>query len=68
MADMRSGGRKEVLKESRRRGALAGTTGAHTGVAAATLGAVPLTVVGAGATGVFAYRWLKHRAKNGIRF
>ncbi len=68
MAESRSGGRKEVLKESRRRGALAGTTGALTGVAAATLGVVPLTVVGAGATGVFAYRWLKHRAQNGIRF
>ena len=39
-----------------------------TGVAAATVGLVPLTIAGMGATGFFTYRWIKHRARNGIRF
>lgn len=61
-------GRSEVVKESRKRGAMAGGAAIATGVATATLGIVPLTVVGAGATGVLAFRWWKHRSKNGIKF
>lgn len=61
-------GRTDIVKESRKRGALAGGAAIATGVATATLGVVPLTVVGVGATGVLAVRWWKHRAKNGIKF
>lgn len=61
-------GRSDVVKESRKRGALAGGAAIATGVATATLGVVPLTVVGVGATGVLALRWWKHRSKNGIKF
>ena len=61
-------GRTDVVKESRKRGAIAGGAAIATGVATATLGVVPLTVVGVGATGVLAFRWWKHRAKNGIKF
>ena len=60
-------GRTDV-KESRKRGAIAGGAAIATGVATATLGVVPLTVVGVGATGVLAFRWWKHRSKNGIKF
>jgi hypothetical protein len=60
--------RKDVLADSRRKGMI--TTGAAvaTGVATATVGFLPLGIVGAGATGYFAYKWLKHRMDNGIKF
>ena len=61
-------GRSEVVQESKKRGVVAGGAAIATGVATATLGIVPLTVVGAGATGVLAFRWWKHRKKNGIKF
>ena len=61
-------GRKEVQAESRRKGVVAGASAVATGVAAATIGLAPLTLAGVGATGYFAWRWVKHRARNGIRF
>ena len=64
----RGKGRKEIVAESRKKGILAGTTAVATGVAAATIGIVPVTIAGVGATGFFTYRWIKHRARNGIRF
>jgi hypothetical protein len=60
--------RTQVLVESRRRGIVAGAAAVATGVATATVGFVPLGIVGVGATGVFVWRWLKHRAENGIKF
>lgn len=60
-------GRGDVLKESKMRGiatgaAVAGTVALGIAVApvAAAIAAVPTTIL--------AYRWWKHRAKNGIRF
>lgn len=61
-------GRKDVVEESRKKGLIAGSSAVATGVAAATVGLVPLTIAGVGATGFFTYRWIKHRARNGIRF
>ena len=60
-------GRKSGVEESKKRGLAAGGAAVAT-VAAATLGAVPLAIVGAGATGALTLRWWKHRSKNGIRF
>ncbi len=60
--------RSEVVKESRKRGLLTGGVAIATGVATATVGFLPLTVVGIGATSVLAYRWIKHRMDNGIKF
>ena len=59
--------RSEVLKESKRKGMVAG---------AATAGAVTLGVLGwpvvatvaAVPAAVLTHRWWKHRAENGIRF
>ncbi|MAQ15882.1 MAG: hypothetical protein CMN30_13945 [Sandaracinus sp.] len=68
MADSKGKGRKNILAESRKKGLVAGSTAVATGVAAATVGLVPLTIAGMGATGFFTYRWIKHRARNGIRF
>jgi len=64
----KSKGRKDVRDESRKKGILAGGSAVVTGVAAATVGFVPMTIAGVGATGFFTYRWIKHRARNGIRF
>ncbi len=61
-------GRKDILDESRKKGMLAGGSAVATGVAAATVGLVPLTIAGVGATGYFTFRWIRHRARNGIRF
>ena len=47
---------------------VAGSTAVATGVAAATLGLVPLTIAGVGASGYLAWRWWDHRAKNGLKF
>lgn len=63
-----SSSRSDVVKESKKKGALAGSAAVLTGVGAATIGLAPLTVAGIGATGLLAYRWWKHRAKNGIKF
>lgn len=60
-------GRKSVVEESKKRGFAAGGAAVAT-VAAATVGAVPLAILGAGATGALTVRWWKHRTKNGIRF
>ncbi len=60
--------RSDVQKESRKKGTVAGGAAVLTGVGVATVGVVPLTIAGIGATGFLAYRWWKHRAKNGIRF
>ena len=68
MSDGKGKGRQDILSESRKKGLVAGTTAVATGVAAATVGFVPLTIAGVGATGFFAYRWIRHRARNGIRF
>tara|TARA_B100001179_G_scaffold149956_1_gene108957 strand:+ start:73 stop:279 length:207 start_codon:yes stop_codon:yes gene_type:complete len=68
VADSKGKGRKNILAESRKKGLVAGSTAVATGVAAATVGLVPLTIAGMGATGFFTYRWIKHRARNGIRF
>lgn len=59
--------RSEVLAESQRKGVVAGAAT----VAAVGLGVVfgPVTAaVGAVPAAVFAYRWWKHRAENGIKF
>jgi hypothetical protein len=60
--------RSEVVKESRKRGILTGTAVVATGVATATVGFLPLGVLGLGASSVLAYRWIKHRMDNGIKF
>lgn len=59
--------RTDVRKKSRRKGLVAGASAVATGVAVATVGLVPLTVAGVGATGYFAWRWWDHRAKNGLK-
>ncbi len=59
--------RSEVLAESQRKGVVAGAAT----VAVVGLGVVigPVTaVVAAVPAAVFAYRWWKHRAENGIKF
>jgi len=68
MAKSTGKSRSEVVTESRKRGAAATGAAVATGVATATIGFVPLTVVGVGATGMLAYRWWKHRSENGIKF
>ncbi len=59
--------RSEVLADSQRKGVVAGAAtvavvglGVVIGPIAAAVGAVPAAV--------FAYRWWKHRAQNGIKF
>jgi len=60
--------RTEVLAESRRRGLAAGGSAAATTAVTVAAGLGPLSVVGIGVSGWLAWRWLEHRAKNGIRF
>ncbi len=60
-------GRAAIEKESRKRGMTAAGAAVATGTLAA-ISAPSLALVGAGATGMLAYRWWKHRAKNGIKF
>jgi len=60
--------RRQVLAESRKRGIATGAAAVATGVLTATIGLVPLGLVGVGATGYLGYRWLSHRVRNGIRF
>lgn len=63
-----SGGRKEVVSESRSKALVAGAATAG----AVTLGVVLASPVVAGIAAVpaavLAYRWWKHRTVNGIRF
>lgn len=59
--------RTEVLDESRKKGVVAGATTAGA-VAAGVLVAPVAGVIVAVPAAVFAYRWWKHRAENGIRF
>lgn len=59
--------RTEVLDESKRKGLVAGATTAGA-VAAGVLAGPTLGVVAAVPAAIFAYRWWKHRAENGIRF
>lgn len=60
--------RRQVLAESKRRGALAGGAAVATGLASVTVGFVPLGIVGVGATGWLTYRWIAHRFSHGVRF
>jgi hypothetical protein len=60
--------RQEVMKESRRRGLVAGAATAGT----VALGAVGFPVVAVVAAAVpsawLGWRWWKHRAENGLKF
>jgi hypothetical protein len=59
--------RTEVLEESRRKGIVAGATTA--GAIAAGVVVAPFAgAVAAVPAAIFAYRWWRHRAENGIRF
>jgi hypothetical protein len=59
--------RREVVQESRRKGAVAGAAAAATVALGATVG-LPVAVVAAIPTAVLGWRWWRHRAENGIRF
>jgi hypothetical protein len=59
--------RREVLDESKRKGAVAGVAAAATVALGATIG-LPLAVVAAVPTAWLGYRWWRHRAENGIKF
>ena len=59
--------RSEVLSESRKKGLVAGATGAGA-VAAGVLLAPVVGAVAAVPAAYLTYRWWKHRAENGIRF
>lgn len=59
--------RTEVIKESKRKGLLAGASAVGTVVLATAVGG-PIAVVAAVPTAIFGYRWWRHRAENGIRF
>jgi hypothetical protein len=58
--------RREVRQEAKRRGYTA--VGAAVVTGAASVLWLPFGVVGLGATGWLTWRWLKYRAKNGLRF
>ncbi len=60
--------RREVLADSKRKGAFATGAAVATVVGTATVGFLPLGAVALGATGVLGWRWLKHRIENGIKF
>jgi hypothetical protein len=60
--------RTEVVAESRRRGFAAGGSAAATTAVTLAVGLTPLSIAGIGVSGWLAWRWLEHRAKNGIRF
>jgi hypothetical protein len=59
--------RREVVEESRRKGAVAGAAAVATVVLGATVG-LPVAIVAAVPTAWLGVRWWKHRAKNGIKF
>jgi hypothetical protein len=59
--------RQEVLKDSQRKGAVAGVALVATVVVGATVGA-PAAVIAAVPAAVLGWRWWKHRARNGIKF
>jgi hypothetical protein len=59
--------RREVLEESRRKGAWAGGAAVVT-VALGAAVSLPLAAVAAVPTAVLGWRWWKHRAENGIKF
>jgi hypothetical protein len=59
--------RREVLDESRRKGAVAGAAAVATVALGATIG-LPIAAVAALPTAVLGWRWWKHRAENGIKF
>ena len=59
--------RTEVLEESRKKGIVAGAATAGA-VAAGVLVAPVAGVVVAVPAAYFAWKWWKHRSKNGIRF
>ncbi len=59
--------RTEVLEESRKKGMVAGA--ATAGAVAAGVFVAPVAgVVAAPVAAYFAWKWWKHRSKNGIRF
>lgn len=60
--------RTEVLKDSKRKGFLAGASAAATVTLGVVVGSTGLAVVAAVPTAILGYRWWKHRAENGIRF
>jgi hypothetical protein len=59
--------RSEVLDESRKKGIVAGATTAGAVAAGVLVGATAGAVVAVPAA-LFAYRWWRHRAENGIKF
>ncbi|MCC6559541.1 MAG: hypothetical protein IT372_42025 [Polyangiaceae bacterium] len=59
--------RTEVLKESQRKGMVAGAAAAAT-VAVGVAVSAPVAIVVAVPAAVLSWRWWKHRAENGIRF
>lgn len=59
--------RTEVLKESQRKGMVAGAAAAAT-VAVGVVVSAPLAAIAAVPAAVLGWRWWRHRAENGIRF
>lgn len=59
--------RTQVLEDSRKKGIVAGVTGASA-VAAGVVLAPVAGVVFAVPAAYFTYKWWKHRSENGIRF
>lgn len=59
--------RTEVLKESQKKGVVAGAAAAATVVVGAAVSLTAGAVVAVPAA-VLGWRWWKHRAENGIRF
>jgi hypothetical protein len=59
--------RTEVLKESKRKGVVAGVTTAGAVAAGVLIGPVSCALVAVPAA-MFTYRWWKHRSENGIKF
>jgi hypothetical protein len=59
--------RREVLDDSKRKGAVAGAAAVATVALGATIG-LPVAVVAAVPTAWLGYRWWRHRAENGIKF
>jgi hypothetical protein len=59
--------RREVIDESRRKGAVAGAAAVATVAIGATIG-LPVAAVAAVPTALLGWRWWKHRAENGIKF
>jgi hypothetical protein len=59
--------RSDVLTESKKKGVVAGATTAGAVAAGLVVGPFAGAIVAVPAA-IYAYRWWKHRAENGIRF